>query len=337
MFALFSLLTLILGGFLTWLVVSLSQAVVQNTADMERSDRERKSVNPAATAGYAIATARDDETQLVEARKVAAKRAAQTARGANMGIGRLGTANVEARTYNSAGAANDDAMSAVKIAKHHTWKGLAYQSPAPAAAATTTTDGATKTVKRKLVPGKDFAWTDIAGLSGGEKRSAIILNARAKAAAYKEMKESGQDMVVEQAVATPAASSASTTAAVPAGLPSAPVLTEITEGMSPDEKRTAKIANSKAKSAYNKALKAMGVDPKTVGEGAAVSAPATPAPVADASPVSGDLPPAPDMIEITDDMSPDEKRSAKIANSKAKSAYKKELKAMGIDPKSVKI
>lgn len=57
------------------------------------------------------------------------------------------------------------------------------------------------------------------------------------------------------------------------------------------------------------------------------------APVAGAS----GAPPPPEMIAITDDMSPAEKRSAKIANSKAKSAYKKQLKAMGIDPKSVEI
>jgi hypothetical protein len=34
--------------------------------------------------------------------------------------------------------------------------------------------------------------------------------------------------------------------------------------MSPDEVRAARISNSKAKSAYNKALKAAGIDPSTV-------------------------------------------------------------------------
>ena len=42
------------------------------------------------------------------------------------------------------------------------------------------------------------------------------------------------------------------------------------------------------------------------------------------------------LVEITDDMSPDEKRQARIANSKAKSAFNKTLKAAGVDPKSVK-
>ena len=57
---------------------------------------------------------------------------------------------------------------------------------------------------------------------------------------------------------------------------------------------------------------------------------------ADAAP-SADGIPKPQMIEITDDMPKDEMRKARISNSKAKSAYKKALKAAGIDPKSVKI
>ncbi|MCA9952169.1 MAG: hypothetical protein KDE48_21105, partial [Anaerolineales bacterium] len=45
----------------------------------------------------------------------------------------------------------------------------------------------------------------------------------------------------------------------------------------------------------------------------------------------------PDLTEITDEMSPDEKRAARIANSKAKSAFNKALKAAGVDPKSVEL
>ena len=43
-------------------------------------------------------------------------------------------------------------------------------------------------------------------------------------------------------------------------------------------------------------------------------------------------PPAPALIEITEGMSPDDKRKATISNSKTMSAYNKQLKAMGIDP-----
>jgi uncharacterized protein YggE len=45
--------------------------------------------------------------------------------------------------------------------------------------------------------------------------------------------------------------------------------------------------------------------------------------------------PEPEYIEITDDMSADEVRKARIANAKAKSAYNKALKAAGIDPSEV--
>jgi hypothetical protein len=132
-----------------------------------------------------------------------------------------------------------------------------------------------------------------------------------------------------------------------------PQIVEITDDMPPDELRKARIANSKAKSAFNKALKAAGVDPSNVeivdGKvvlpgGAPVSAP-VPGAVAATSPVTAPAAaapaavastiPQPDLIEITDSMSPDEVRQARIANSKAKSAYNKALKAAGIDPKSV--
>jgi hypothetical protein len=49
------------------------------------------------------------------------------------------------------------------------------------------------------------------------------------------------------------------------------------------------------------------------------------------------MPPPPELIQITDDMEPTAIRQARIANSKAKSAYKKALKAAGIDPKTVEI
>ena len=57
-----------------------------------------------------------------------------------------------------------------------------------------------------------------------------------------------------------------------------------------------------------------------------------PRPLPAPAPVAANVPPPPDYTEITDDMAPDEKRRARIENSKARSAYNKQLKAMGIDP-----
>lgn len=128
----------------------------------------------------------------------------------------------------------------------------------------------------------------------------------------------------------------------------------ITDSMSLDEKRKARIANAKAKwVAYNKA-KAEGrytvIEPTTSSDAAPAAAeapkaeaPAAAAPAktaASAPAASDDLPggiPKPELVEITDDMDPEAKKTARISNSKAKSAYKKALKAAGIDPKTVKI
>ncbi len=204
-----------------------------------------------------------------------------------------------------------------------------------------------------------------------EKRKARIANSKAKSAFNKQLKAAGIDpktveikdgKVVLPAGAAPAPAAPAAVApqaAVPAA-PAAvdiepPELIELTDDMAPDEKRKARIANSKAKSAFNKQLKAAGIDPKTVeivdgkvvvaGGAVPAAAPAAPAPVAetavpapatpDQSAALADIP-KPELVEITDDMSPDEKRQARIANSKAKSAYNKALKAAGIDPKSVK-
>ena len=103
--------------------------------------------------------------------------------------------------------------------------------------------------------------------------------------------------------------------------------------------RKARIANSKAKSAAMKKFKESG---GVAGQAAPAAAPipaATSAPGPSEQPVQvaaqpADIPP-PEYIEITDDMAPDEIRKARIANSKAKSAYNKALKAAGIDPKSL--
>ncbi|MCA9916775.1 MAG: hypothetical protein KC445_02435, partial [Anaerolineales bacterium] len=203
-------------------------------------------------------------------------------------------------------------------------------------------------VKRKLVAGKDYPVTEItAGMDPAEKRRVRIANAKAKSAAYKALKESGQDMVAAAPVASAPAAAAPSgptaeQAAAAAGI-EPPQLIEITDDMDPADVRKARIANSKANSAYKKALKAAGIDPSAPSAASApapvASAPApapepTPAPAATAVP--NDIP-KPDLIEITDDMDPNDVRKARIANAKAASAYKKALKAAGIDPSTVEI
>jgi hypothetical protein len=117
----------------------------------------------------------------------------------------------------------------------------------------------------------------------------------------------------------------------------------ITDDMSPDEVRKARIANSKAKSAAFKAFKEAGgaaaVQPAAA-QPAAAAAPAAPASAAAPAAPAGQSAalasvPRPDFIEITDDMDPADIRKARIANSKAKSAYVKALKDAGIDPATV--
>jgi hypothetical protein len=120
--------------------------------------------------------------------------------------------------------------------------------------------------------------------------------------------------------------------------------------MSPEEIRRARVANAKAESAYNKALKAAGLDPAAVKAGApaavaAAIAPATAIDVAPAAPAAPMAPAAPAvpagiaapiLIEITDSMSPEEIRRARVENAKASAAYNKALKAAGIDPATLK-
>ena len=110
---------------------------------------------------------------------------------------------------------------------------------------------------------------------------------------------------------------------------------EINEDMSPAEKRKARIANAKAKSAAIKALKAVSTTaPATVPEGdqKVEQVQESIAPVRKST--TGQPVPGVDyeVIEITDDMSPEETRKARIANVKAKSAAMKAFKQAGGDP-----
>lgn len=345
---LISVLVLILGALLMWLMVALSGAVTANEATIAAQEKVRGSVNPKNTAGFSITTNFSLTEQLTEARSLAARRAAKQKRGENMGIGRAGTVDARADKKHVTTRIEADPMNAVKIAKYHTWNGLEYVKGADTSVAAA---GEAKIVQRKIIPGKDYAFTIVAGLSGAAKRAAIIANTKAKAAAYQKFKAAGKLIISESEnsapAAAPAAAAAAPVAAAPAvDLPESPVLTVITPDMDKATSRAAKLANTKAKSAYKKQLKAMGIDLKLIewtATGATLKMPAAPvaaAPVAaapaPAAAPSADLPPKPDLIEITADMDSGEKKAAKLANIKAKSAYKKQLKAMGIDPKTAK-
>jgi len=197
-------------------------------------------------------------------------------------------------------------------------------------------------------------------------RKARVANAKAESAYNKALKAAGVgagtvagvEAVVNAEMPGPATAVAHPASAAPdmAGI-APPKLITITPDMSPEDVRKARVANAKAESAYNKALKAAGVDPATLRGGpaavaTAVSAPpSTPAPAApDASvgmaPSMASAPaapppaaagiPAPKLIDITDSMSPEEVRRARVENAKAQSAYNKALKAAGIDPASLK-
>ncbi len=194
------------------------------------------------------------------------------------------------------------------------------------------------------------------GMAPEDVRKARVANAKAEAVYNKALKAAGG--VPGVAAAQSAAVAAPAAAVQPAAaLPAMPVATgiappnliAITDNMPPEEVRHARVANAKAESAYNKALKAAGIDPAAVKAGGApvAAAPvvaeapaAAPAPVAAPVAAAGPVIPAgiapPNLIAITDAMSPEEIRRARVENAKASAAYNKALKAAGIDPASLK-
>lgn len=332
------LLTIIVGLLLAAAIKGLDTAVIKSNAEMET---EARSYNPAITLGYQIQVEGDRDAQLKEARRLAAKQAAATPRGANMKIGPQYKQEKQATAFSGI---NEDPVTAVKIASVHGWDGIRTGMVAfdPAAVAAPVAAAPAAGGKIKLVPGQDYPVIELTdSMAPDEKRKARIANAKAKSAAMKAAKAAQQSGGAVPTAAAPVATAAPVAAAPVATGVAEPEYTEITDDMSPEDKRKARIANSKAKSAYNKALKAAGVDPSAATAPAAVAAPAV-APAAPATPAPAAMPdaaagiPKPELVEITDGMSPEEKRNARIANSKAKSAYNKALKAAGIDPKSVK-
>jgi hypothetical protein len=331
--------------------VAFSRLALAVTDTRTALEREEKSYNPSVTLGHKIKVQADYEEQLEQARLVAAKKAAALPRGANLRIGRLGQSILKTASE----GLEHDPQTTVRIARFHGWDGARTgipaggTAPAPVAVAGGTAAVAAPAAQEiELVPGRDYPVIEITdAMSPDERRKATIANSKAKSAAMKAAK-AAQGGAVAPAAAGVAPPVAGVTMRAPAAAPATagitpPKLIEITDAMSPEDRRKATIANSKAKSAYNKALKAAGVAPGGVeadelpvalpvdeGETAATAAPVA-ARSAGARPGASGIT-EPNYIQITDDMSPDQVRQARIQNSKLRSAHNKALKAAGIDP-----
>jgi len=336
-------LTLLIGAVLAWLFKSLSAAV---ESGYQEAEKEKTALNLATTRGFKIPVNEDLGTQLAAARQEAARRAAMLPRGANMRISGNGIKPGQTAFK----GVDSDPITAVKIAAFHGWQGVAHGIPsgqgiaqAPAKARTTTP----KKSPKDLEPGIDYPEIEITeAMSPDEVRRARIQNSKAKAAAIKALKQAGSATEEEAAVesgtapkrrAEVAPAQAQVTAAGEIREPVAGVDYEeiaVTDDMSPADIRKARIANAKARSAAAKALKAAGATVVAAPVVAAAPAP-EPEPEVSSAAAPANMPPTPDYIEITEAMSPAEIRRARIENAKMKSAFNKELKAMGIDPSSL--
>jgi hypothetical protein len=346
------ILVILSGVILAGLFATLSRAVKENAASMQAASQGRQ-YNPAQTFGFEIPITADVPDQIAKARRLAAAKAAVTPRGANMRI----VPGPSDRPPTASDELEADPLTAVRIAAFHTWLGARTGPPAggvpqQAAAAPVAAPAATKKAE-DLVPGLDYPFIEITDdMSPDDVRKARIANAKARSQAVKALKEQGE---VATAVPTAGAPGEPVVAemqkqspAVATGIPE-PTYIEITDDMAPDDVRKARIANAKARSAYNKALKEAGVDPSQVTEvredpGAAPAATAdsaqaaqvaepTPATAREAQAVPSASIPGPVYVEITDDMDPDEVRKARVQNAKIRSQFFKELKERGIDPK----
>ncbi|MFO7663892.1 MAG: hypothetical protein R6X18_15040 [Chloroflexota bacterium] len=289
---------------------------------------EEKSYNPGVTLGHRIKVGSNYEDQLIQARRVAAKKAAELPRGANSRIGRAGESTLQPASENTA----NDPQTAVRIARFHGWDGArtgieAVAAPvAGAPAAAPTAGAAVPAIARptliEITP----------DMPPEEVRKARIANSKAEAAYNKAVKAAASGVPTQEASPVSAPTSQTTPTAPPAAAGiEPPVLIEITDDMLPEDIRKARVTNAKAQSAYNKALKAAGVTPgqaSPVAEATVEAAPAIEVP----SPVAAVGIEPPDLIEITDNMAPEDIRKARVSNAKAQAAYNKALKAAGIDP-----
>jgi hypothetical protein len=242
-------LILLVGVGLAGLMVAFSGQVNR----VQTAVSQPKTINPQVSLGHALTLNAAPAEMMAEAEVLAAKRAAQQPRGANMRIGRLGTENL----LTARKGVKDDPITAVKIARYHGWEIFKTENPwlQPAAPEPTAVAAAAPAARSAddLVPGKDYPFIEVTdSMSPEEVRKARVANAKAKSAAVKALKDSGE-------TAAPAA--AAPTAVAPAA--AAPKLDyqeiPITDNMSPEEIRKARIANAKAKSAAAKAAKESGV------------------------------------------------------------------------------
>lgn len=343
--------TVLIGALLAALVAGLDRAVKSEQVNA-REDRENH--NPSITLGHNVPVSGDYQDQLKQARKQAALQAANTPRGGNVGIGSVG----DNKQPTAIEAAKSDPMTAVRIARFHGWSGvrtgITVAAPVEVAAKAPSETVAPEKSVADLVPGVDYQVIEITDdMNPAEIRKARIANAKAKSAAAKALKAAGPQVAPPVAVAaqvpvtnaepvSPAPGQVTPATTSPGGVPVAGVdyaIIELTEDMTPEEKRKARITNAKAKSAAMKQFKASGGS-ASVAPVAAVSDVPPPVETTTAEPPAVEVAPPsdipkPDFIEITDDMAPDEIRKARIQNAKAKSAYNRALKAAGIDPASV--
>jgi hypothetical protein len=259
--------------------------------------------------------------------------------------------------------ANSKAESAYNKALKAAASGAPVAAPAAAAVAAPAATAAGIPAAAGIAPPKLIAITP--DMAPEDVRKARVANAKAESAYNKALKAAGVgagtvagvEAVVNAEMPGPVTAVAHPEAAAPAAAGvEPPKLIVITPDMSPEDVRKARVANAKAESAYNKALKAAGVDPAALRGGPAVvataaSAPPSAAPAATPAAPVGTAPstaasapapaavagiPAPKLIDITDGMSPEDVRRARVENAKAMSAYNKALKAAGIDPATMK-
>ncbi len=257
--------TIIVGALIAFLVFQLSKAVRKELYAVEL---QRSQYNQALTVGHKITVDANPDTQLKEARLIAAKNAASLPRNANVSIGSFGS---DKQPTASDGIAADP-VSAVKIAQFHTWQGLApgassAKSTAKPALAPTQTAPPAKSAG-DLVPGKDYLHIEISDdMAPAEIRKARIANAKAKSAAIKAlgtMPTPAPSEAKSQPAAVEEAPESSAADAIPTAAVSEPVagvdyvVIEITDDMDPADVRKARIANAKAKSAAMKAYKQAG-------------------------------------------------------------------------------
>lgn len=339
--------TITIGALLAAAVFHLSNAVrkEQNAIEMEKNR-----YNPPMTMGHDITVDADPDTQLQEARKLAARQAASTPRGANVRIGQVGSEK-QPTAYEGL---NNDPVTAVKIAQYHTWQGVvtgpsATETGSKPVLAPAQTAPPAKSADQ-LVPGEDYPFIEITDdMAPAEIRKARIANAKAKSAAMKALKTAAPAATLPETPAVEVSAAAPEQPAQPTVVASEPVagvdyvVIEITKDMDPADVRKARITNAKAKSAAMKAF-------KEAGGGMTATPPAvedtekpqteTAAQLPEEANATLDVPPSipqPEFVEISEDMSPDDIRQARIHNAKARSAYIKALKAAGIDPSGVEI